>query len=245
MINPKDIHVLIAEDEPDLRDLLAAKFRVFGFQVATAHNGTAAWDKLLEDQNFHIVITDIRMPNGTGYSLLQKCKERHAVSPKVFLISAFTDHTEEELFAMGSEGFINKPFDTKVLLDVVRKSLLKLEDRWRPQNADQPPTLLSAQLPDLKSSIEQKKFGMGRGGFYFFTNQNLPEPGTPVGFEIQVQPWTLKGTGFLKWTSKDDASQSSWSGIEVVSLLPPSSADIIRWIESASPKAFIPSPHFS
>ncbi len=244
LIQPKDIHVLIAEDEPDLRDLLAAKFRVFGFQVSTAHNGTAAWDKVIEDGNIHIVITDIRMPNGTGHGLLQKCKKKNPALPKVFLISAFTDHTEEELFHIGSEGFINKPFDTKVLLDVVRKSLLKLEDRWRAQNADQPLDTIKVTLGDLKTSLDNKKFAFGRGGFFVETHQALPDIGTYVGFDVLAEPWSFKGTGILKWVSLEgDVSQGlSYAGIEVISLEGPSNKDIITWINNNNPQAYIPSP---
>lgn len=240
MINPKDIKVLIAEDEPDLRDLLAAKFRVFGFNVSTAHNGSVAWDKLLADKDIQIVITDIRMPNGSGYELLKKSKENNPVFPRVFLISAFTDYTEAELFALGAEGFINKPFDTKILLNIVRKSLLKTSDRWRAQNAETPKDHLNFVLDGLEVSTQSREIAFGRGGFYAPCTQDLPEEGTLISFDFKAAPWTLHGTGYVRWTKTKD--ERRYAGIEIVSLSGESADDLLKWIEDSKPRPYIPTP---
>lgn len=238
MINPRDIKVLIAEDEPDLRDLLAAKFRVFGFDVSTAHNGSAAWDKLLTDDNIQIVITDIRMPNGSGYDLLKKCKERNSVFPRVFLISAFTDYTEAELFGLGAEGFINKPFDTKILLNIVRKSLLTTADRWRAQNAETPKKHLNFVMDGLEVSTQSGELGFGRGGFYAPSSVDIPDDGTLVSFDLKAAPWALNGTGFVRWSKTKDNRR--FAGIEIVSLSGGTSEELLKWIEDNAPQAFIP-----
>jgi DNA-binding response OmpR family regulator len=169
VINPSDIKILIAEDEPDLRDLLAAKFRVFGFNVETAHSGSAAWDKLLQSDDFQIVVTDLRMPDGTGFDLLNKVKGRNVMFPRVFVISAFSDVPKHQLFDAGAEDFMPKPFDTKILLDVIRKSLLKTEDRWRAPSSKPAKVDLSFELSELSEAIATEEFGAGRGGFLFGT----------------------------------------------------------------------------
>ncbi len=240
MINPRDIKVLIAEDEPDLRDLLATKFRVFGFNVSSAHNGSAAWDKLLADKDIQIVITDIRMPNGSGYDLLKKCKDRDPVFPRVFLISAFTDYTEAELFSLGAEGFINKPFDTKILLNIVRKSLLKTSDRWRAQNAETPKDHLNFIMDGLEISTQSGELAFGRGGFYAPCAHDIPEDGTLVSFDLKAAPWALHGTGFVRWSKTKDNRR--FTGIEIVSLAGESSDALLEWIEKNKPQAYIPTP---
>jgi len=243
LINPRDIKVLIAEDEPDLRDLLAAKFRVFGFNVMTAHSGNMAWDKVLENSGVQIVVTDIRMPNGSGYELLQKCKQKDSEFPRVFLISGFTDYTVQELMALGSEGFISKPFDTKDLLNIVRKSLLNTSDRWRAQNADTPEFKLELEFPSLEKSTQNGYLLFGRGGFSAKIKTTLPDTNTLIQFHLNANPWTLQGTGIIRWKSPSDLLQpSEYVGLEIVSLDGPSSTELIEWLETQKPKAFIPSP---
>lgn len=241
MINPGEIQVLICEDEPDLRDLLAAKFRVFGFDVITSPNGNTAWDILLQNPNIQIIISDIRMPNGSGYELLQKCKERNPVFPRVFLISGFTDYSEAELFNLGSEGFISKPFDTKVLLSIVRKSLLSLSDRWRGQNTDIPESQIEFSEESLEKALDSKKLRFGRGGFCIETTQTLPLVGESIAFKLQVSPWMTHGTGRVRWKNPGKNSESSQeAGIEITSLEGAHREEVINWILKEKFQAYIP-----
>lgn len=238
MINPGEVRVLIAEDEPDLRDLLAAKFRVFGFDVVTAENGTVAWDVLLKDSKVQIVITDIRMPNGTGYELLKKCKERDPVFPRVFLISAFSDFSQAHLFNMGSEGFISKPFDTKVLLSIVRKSLLSVSDRWRGQNVEIPEIKVEMNAPSFEESIQQNQFRLGRGGFCMKSDiKNLPEEGEGICYSVDTAPLSFHGTGVVRWKS---SKQDPCIGIEIISLEGEHREDVVQWILENKPQAYVP-----
>lgn len=242
-INPGDINVLIAEDEADLRDLLAAKFRVFGFNVMTAHSGNSAWDKILQNSNIQIVITDDRMPNGSGFELLSKIKQQNSEFPRVFVISAFCDHTPEQLYHQGAEGFINKPFDTKVLLDVVRKSLLDTGDRWAHPLSRPPDITITENMGSKKDAIARHAFEFGRGGFFVETDKKLPSVGSLIGFDILMEPWHLAGAGHLRWIlPRDNSSTTMVVGIEIVSLSGPSAAEVVCWISDAGPRPYIPLP---
>src|SRR3984957_2140333 len=75
-------HILIVDDERSICELLEITFRKEGHRVEVAMNCEAARRKL-ESQIFDIVISDIRMPDGTGVELLQFCKE---ISPSSYFL---------------------------------------------------------------------------------------------------------------------------------------------------------------
>ncbi|MFA5028815.1 MAG: response regulator, partial [Candidatus Methylomirabilota bacterium] len=63
-------HLLVVEDDPEMRDLLKKVLEKAGHQVAAAGNGLEAL-ALLPQQSFDLVVTDMRMPLGGGLSLLE------------------------------------------------------------------------------------------------------------------------------------------------------------------------------
>ena len=65
--------VLIVEDDPALRDALAATVELAGFAVKSASDGTQAM-QVLENQPVQLVVSDVQMDGMDGYTLLQKVK---------------------------------------------------------------------------------------------------------------------------------------------------------------------------
>ena len=68
MNNSKKYSVLIVEDENDLRNLYAQKIKEEGYKVLTAQSGNEAL-KIVDQTTVHIVISDIRMPDGDGIGI--------------------------------------------------------------------------------------------------------------------------------------------------------------------------------
>jgi two-component system, NtrC family, response regulator len=66
--NSKKYSVLIVEDENDLRNLYAQKIKEEGYKVLTAQSGNEAL-KIVDQTTVHIVISDIRMPDGDGIGI--------------------------------------------------------------------------------------------------------------------------------------------------------------------------------
>jgi two-component system, NtrC family, response regulator PilR len=108
---------LVVDDEPDLRELLRLELEGAGWVVQAAENGRAAW-ALLQAQPVDVVLTDLRMPGGSGVDLARKLHARGGPPPEVFLMSAYDDVSADEVFALGARELIPKPFDFE---DVARR----------------------------------------------------------------------------------------------------------------------------
>jgi two-component system response regulator PilR (NtrC family) len=112
--------VLVADDEPGVRESLAEVLRDAGYAVQTAADGTAAL-AALEARDFGIVVTDLRMPGADGLAVLNRARE---ISPQT-LVLVMTAHgtveTAVEALRSGAADYVLKPvvFDD-LLAKVVR-----------------------------------------------------------------------------------------------------------------------------
>lgn len=108
--------VLIAEDDPAFRQLLASVLRADGFEVFEARNGAELldWiDELVDGGTIAVdlVISDVQMPVVSGLDVLAALRRRARAMP-VILITAFGDeHTHEEAQRLGAAAVFDKPFD--------------------------------------------------------------------------------------------------------------------------------------
>jgi DNA-binding response OmpR family regulator len=111
--------ILLAEDEPEMRALLAQRLRARGHKVIEAPDGThlcAAIDDMLVGGTrwtpiVDLVITDVRMPGCTGIDVLAWLRRRGWPTP-VILITAFGDDAlHAEARRLGAFAVFDKPFD--------------------------------------------------------------------------------------------------------------------------------------
>ena len=103
--------ILIAEDERDIRDLIAFTLRFAGYEVLTVNNGeeaVAMTQKELPD----LVLTDVRMPKMTGYEAckLIKADPTTAHIPVVFLSAKGQEAEVQTGLASGADEYLLKPF---------------------------------------------------------------------------------------------------------------------------------------
>lgn len=241
MIQPQNIKVLIAEDEQDLREILASRFHVFGFQVLEASGGNEAFDLYEKNKPIDIVVTDIRMPGGSGLDLLKRLKQKDPSTPKVFLASAAENISKQELFNLGAEGFLEKPYDTRVLIDMVRKSLLSNKERWQ-----MPPNFnidhcLEEKFDSLQSAQASSNLGIGRGGVFLKTRKLLPDLEQHIALRIEATPLTISGVAKIKWKQQEN-HDTAWVGLEFVHINGPHAQDVYKWIEDNRPVAYLPTP---
>jgi CheY-like chemotaxis protein len=110
--------ILIVDDEPALREILAAVLADEGYAVQTAADGRSALD-LFAATPPDLVITDISMPRLDGWGLLAQIRQDDPTLP-VLLISAIRPtRTGRPAPATDHTAFLAKPFDLEALLDLV------------------------------------------------------------------------------------------------------------------------------
>lgn len=114
--------VLVVDDEPELRKCVVRDFTRLGYTVFEAGNGNEALEIFLRHP-VDAVLTDVRMPQGTGIYLLEEIRRRHPTIPVVFLITGYADIGESEAKGKGAYGIIEKPIDRKAMIAMVEKSL--------------------------------------------------------------------------------------------------------------------------
>lgn len=116
-------HILIIEDEPDLRDTLRDLLEVYGFRVTTAGNGAEGLRRLHEDGEPCLILVDLMMPVMTGWEFLETLKsERRDILDKipVTVLSAAADLAGVER-QYGCRT-LKKPVDVKRLVTLAKES---------------------------------------------------------------------------------------------------------------------------
>ena len=121
-------HILLVDDEEDIRDVLTIALEDMGHGVITAENGMEALKKF-KNQDFSLVLTDIKMPGMDGIELLKKIKQ---VSPDTEIIM-ITGHGDMELaiesFRNEAVEFITKPVDVNTLGKAIDRARKKRQVR--------------------------------------------------------------------------------------------------------------------
>lgn len=120
--------VLVVDDEEGIRSFLAEVLELDGYDVATATDGQEAL-ACLEEQVYHLLLTDLRMPNMGGEALVREAK---ALQPElvVIVLTAYgTVTTAVELMKMGAFDFLQKPLESpKALRSLVKKALSRRQE---------------------------------------------------------------------------------------------------------------------
>lgn len=118
--------ILIAEDEPDIRELVAFTLRFAGHEVTTTSNGEEALhqaSELIPD----LILMDVRMPRMTGYDACRAMKLNPTLKdiPVVFLSAKGQDAEIQSGLEAGAEDYLLKPFAPDQLTDRVKSILSK------------------------------------------------------------------------------------------------------------------------
>ena len=118
--------ILIAEDERDIRDLVAFTLRFAGHEVFAASNGEEAVE-LAPKVNPDLILMDVRMPRMTGYDACKILKADPTLKdiPVVFLSAKGQENEIQQGLSSGAEDYLLKPFAPDQLTSRVKAILAK------------------------------------------------------------------------------------------------------------------------
>jgi DNA-binding response OmpR family regulator len=124
MSEPERKLVMIADDDPDIVDLVAFRLDEAGFDVLEAHDGQEAFDLTIE----HIpdlCVLDVMMSRIDGYEVTRRLREnRSAKSIPIILLTARVQEADiEHGFEVGATDYVRKPFSPEELRARVRAAL--------------------------------------------------------------------------------------------------------------------------
>lgn len=160
--------VLIVEDDSLVRKLLAVSMRTFGFDCAEASNGREAM-KILEQQAFEIVVTDMVMPEVSGMELLAHIKG-HYPQTSVIVVTGYNGvFSYVDVIQAGASDFIIKPFNSDELEAKIKRILREKEMVRRLEffsNCDSLTELFNRRYLDQK--IKEEVHRADRQGYPFF-----------------------------------------------------------------------------
>jgi DNA-binding NtrC family response regulator len=122
--------ILIADDEANLRRILAAQLQNDGYDVFEVGDGRAAIDALGE-HHIDAVITDLRMPQVDGIGVLRHCQEHMPELPVILITAHGTVETAVQAMRQGAFDFISKPFDLAEIRNVIAKAVRTSDLRER------------------------------------------------------------------------------------------------------------------
>ena len=113
--------ILIAEDEPDIRELVSFMLKFAGYEVVAASNGEDAV-RTASRERPDLVLMDVRMPRMTGYDACRMMKANPDLRdvPVVFLSAKGQDSEIQSGLEAGAEAYLLKPFSPAELTNRVR-----------------------------------------------------------------------------------------------------------------------------
>jgi two-component system response regulator AtoC len=121
--------ILIVDDEPSIRMVLRAHLTRSGYQVTAAENGAEAIS-LLRNEDFHLVVSDLKMPIVGGMKLLSHCQELYPGLPVILITAHGTVDSAVEAIKNGAHDYVTKPFDSDELMPIIEKAL-RIEEKQR------------------------------------------------------------------------------------------------------------------
>lgn len=122
-------HILVVDDDREIRDLLARFLRKHGFRVDCAGDGREMW-RLLDTGRFDLIVLDLMLPGEDGLSLCRRLRAQTAtasgtpVGPPIIMLTAIGEEMDRIIgLEMGADDYLAKPFNPRELLARMRAVL--------------------------------------------------------------------------------------------------------------------------
>jgi DNA-binding NtrC family response regulator len=115
--------ILVVDDDQALRFTLRGTLEDAGFAVDEAADGAIALSKIAAGGNYHLVLSDLRMPNVDGLALLDRLREQHPKLRVIMITAHGSERAAVEAMKRGAYDYFRKPFEPEELLAVVERAV--------------------------------------------------------------------------------------------------------------------------
>ncbi len=132
-------HILIVDDDSDVREVVGASLEEAGYAVTAARNGADALIKLSQMALPQLILLDLAMPQLNGPDFLREMLHDPTYSRIPVIVISGTSLGREAAAAMGADGYLRKPVVAEQLLRALEEALGGLDDEALAPTERQPP----------------------------------------------------------------------------------------------------------
>ena len=119
---PPEARLLVVEDEPSIRELLATSLKFAGFEVYTAADGGEAIE-VAEREQPDLVVLDVMLPDMDGFAVTKKLRDRGRLMPIVFVTARDSVDDKVAGLTVGGDDYVTKPFSLEEVVARIRAVL--------------------------------------------------------------------------------------------------------------------------
>jgi two-component system, NtrC family, response regulator GlrR len=130
-----DPTIMVVDDDPKIVKALTLRLNSAGYRTVTSFNGITALI-LAQINKPDLIITDMWMPAGTGLSLAYRMKALMPGVPLIFLTASKQPGLEDKARELGAVGYLEKPYEPAVLLEMVARLLKEKEQSPQAEQLD-------------------------------------------------------------------------------------------------------------
>ena len=114
--------LLVVDDEPNIRDLLASSLRFAGFEVLTAPDGKIAYESAME-HNPDLIVLDVMLPDMDGFTVTRRLRDAGRDVPVLFLTARDDMRDKIQGLSVGGDDYVTKPFGLEEVVARIRAIL--------------------------------------------------------------------------------------------------------------------------
>jgi two-component system response regulator PilR (NtrC family) len=116
--------ILVIDDERSMREFLSIMLEKEGYKAIAIDNGNDAL-KFIKENNYDLIITDIKMPKTTGIDLLRESMNIHPNTPVIMITAFASTEVAVEAMKLGAYDYITKPFNVDEIKLIIKKAIEK------------------------------------------------------------------------------------------------------------------------
>lgn len=117
-----EAHLLVVDDEPNIRDLLASSLRFAGFDVSTAEDGAGAFH-LATTEHPDLIVLDVMLPDMDGFTVTRRIRDAGLRMPVLFLTARDDMRDKIQGLTVGGDDYVTKPFGLEEVVARIRAIL--------------------------------------------------------------------------------------------------------------------------
>ncbi|GLQ71843.1 response regulator [Vibrio penaeicida] len=118
-------HILVVDDDSEIRELLEEYLSKAGFQVSSVEDGEAMAEFLQQQGYPDLILLDVMLPGDDGFTLCQKVRKQSNVP--IIMLTAVSDETDQIIgLEIGADDYIAKPFSPRQLMARIKALLRRM-----------------------------------------------------------------------------------------------------------------------